>query len=461
VLDHCERVFACAEKLARVTTDEERSVALSELGEPPFARKHGDHPTRWWLREIALERFKAAFDSTVPLKMFNVIIGPNGSGKSTLIDALQWLDAAIRYGVVEACGLINQQGDAREWFRLGLEWESYEDFDFYDNEDDGEPANRIVHHLDYRLDTRRIPEVGPAGPVAVFWRDAVFLRPGYALGSPLATRGDSDPILDDEARLLPVLLAENYVNNCLAKGDNLLEIALVPGNYGVRERLVAGGETVFVPSRMMSSGMRRLIAILTLLVREPAPSLLCIEEIENGFDPWTVRYIIACMRSLANRGTQILITTQSCMRAAVIRARSTSDSSTARKSARTRDRFRRARATCRRDRRPAPSCCGSLPKHDHQQSNANDEKTDWNHRSHDRPPNHHQHHHPRRRLQGDLPERGHDDRMARRRRNGSRPDRAVEPLPRNRAKPRRSFQYNQRARRCRRRRSRLPRVDGG
>lgn len=66
-----------------------------------------------------------------------------------------------------------------------------------------------------------------------------------------------------------------------------------------------------IPAWMLSEGTRRITAILALLARDPAPSLLCIEEIENGLDPWTVRAILRHLQSAADRGTQVILTTHS------------------------------------------------------------------------------------------------------------------------------------------------------
>ena len=62
---------------------------------------------------------------------------------------------------------------------------------------------------------------------------------------------------------------------------------------------------------MLFRSTRRITAILALLVHEPAPSLLCIEEIENGLDPRTVIRILRHLQSAADRGTQIVLTTHS------------------------------------------------------------------------------------------------------------------------------------------------------
>ncbi|MBM3459290.1 MAG: ATP-binding cassette domain-containing protein, partial [Armatimonadetes bacterium] len=52
------------------------------------------------LSKVKLEHFKAAFKpGSVTLGPLNVLVGRNGSGKSTLIEALQWLDTAIRQDI--------------------------------------------------------------------------------------------------------------------------------------------------------------------------------------------------------------------------------------------------------------------------------------------------------------------------------------------------------------------------
>jgi len=39
--------------------------------------------------------------------------------------------------------------------------------------------------------------------------------------------------------------------------------------------------------------------------------LLCIEEIENGLDPWTVLYVLKRLQSASTQGVQVIITTHS------------------------------------------------------------------------------------------------------------------------------------------------------
>lgn len=67
-----------------------------------------------------------------------------------------------------------------------------------------------------------------------------------------------------------------------------------------------------VPGWLFSTGTLRVLGILALLRDPEPPALLVIEEIENGLDPRTVRFIIDEIRSALLLGqTQVIITTHS------------------------------------------------------------------------------------------------------------------------------------------------------
>jgi predicted ATPase len=66
-----------------------------------------------------------------------------------------------------------------------------------------------------------------------------------------------------------------------------------------------------VPAWALSEGTRRITAILALLLHDSPPPLLCIEEIENGLDPWTIKFILEELSSAAIGDTQVILTTHS------------------------------------------------------------------------------------------------------------------------------------------------------
>lgn len=166
--------------------------------------------------------------------------------------------------------------------------------------------------------------------IAGFWRDAVFLRlepTDLARGGSLK-RSSVDPLLDEVGTLLTALIEsldhdarEDLVEmlqsvlpdfrgvEVMRSGDNR------SGNYALREDIVyrgrAGSKEFRIPAWMLSEGTRRMTAIFTLLARRPGPSLLCIEEIENGLDPVAVRKVLHHLLTASRRGVQVVLTTHS------------------------------------------------------------------------------------------------------------------------------------------------------
>ncbi len=188
-----------------------------------------------------------------------------------------------------------------------------------------------------RLALARVPEEAEptddgVGFLPGFWERSVFLRLSpnrLAHGSP-ATRKSFEPILDEEGQTLPALLNElddeERRDLVEAIGDILPGIKEVEVSraelgrdtrvhYSLLEQMPyrgrAGKKRFPIPAWMLSEGTRRITAILALLMRDPPPSLLCIEEVENGLDPWSVKVILRHLISAADRGVQVVLTTHS------------------------------------------------------------------------------------------------------------------------------------------------------
>lgn len=162
-----------------------------------------------------------------------------------------------------------------------------------------------------------------------FFRDWVFLRLSpsrLARGSP-ARRKSFEPMLDEEGQNLPALLHElspaqrrDLVERVQQVLPGMRDVRVdEPGsrdtnvNYALLERMPykgrAGERDFPIPSWMLSEGTRRITALFALLVHEPPPSLLCIEEVENGLDPKTTLLVLKELQSAADQGTQVLVTT--------------------------------------------------------------------------------------------------------------------------------------------------------
>jgi len=369
------------------------------------SRREGDElspPIRlpqFFLESVKLERFKAAFrPDPLPLSPFTVIIGRNGSGKSTVLEALQWLDLAMRHDAVRACerysGIhdllnIRSRGENTRYFKLALKWttalgqrrsgataqyevrvdESIDGRPLIHSElldvsegdvnvpiiqtqvegnrhgpgrrvllpDDkertrifDEPDRLALSRLAGSFSDESLPHAALEG-IRSFWERAVFLRLSpqrLAQGSPLKRRS-FDPLLDEEGQSLPALLNElkssqkvalvEAINNAL---PDVRSIEVSQSNssreqnayWSIREKMptgYAGRGSYEIPASMLSEGTRRLTAILALLIRRPPPSLLCIEEIENGLDPWTILDVLSRLQAAPRRGTQAILTSHS------------------------------------------------------------------------------------------------------------------------------------------------------
>jgi predicted ATPase len=313
------------------------------------------------LKSIRLERFKAAFKpEPVEVGSFTTLIGRNGSGKSTLLEAMQWIDATLRRDAVEACkryfgvhDLINLRSRAkRQFFALSTSWQvNGQPWDYSirveQDEDGGTPriaTEQLVSgsgrgrsiEIDKPESSDRLAlwrsTTAVASAIRDYWKRATFLRlsPGRLAEGSLARRASSDPLLDEEGQSLPALLNElnadqrkwliDQVNSVLrdiesvsvsSSGANRSEKV----HYSLHERMPyrgRHGRSLFpIPAWMLSEGTRRLTAIFGLLAHDPAPSLLCIEEVENGLDPWAVKIVLQHLQSAADKGTQVIVTTHS------------------------------------------------------------------------------------------------------------------------------------------------------
>lgn len=321
------------------------------------------------LNALRIQGFKAIFDASLSsLGSFMLLIGRNGSGKSSAVEAIQWLRDATFLGVAAATSgyvdfndLLNRRSES---MRLDLR---------YQRSPQGRPVHYVLEVTRARIryercvvgrtsgaltaiHSRALPKgqvarwVGGRGrPILVrdgnelalrftrthgtgsapdlvdFLERAVFLRLSpTAIAMPSRMESAAwRPLLSDDGHDLASLLMRMSVKQLGRVVDRLHDI--FPGVEGltvepvgnehrftVRERMRArGGTRSFdIPSSLLSEGMRRLVAIFALLESEPKPSLLVIEEIENGLDPWTLQYVLDALRTASN-GIQILLTTHS------------------------------------------------------------------------------------------------------------------------------------------------------
>ncbi len=158
-----------------------------------------------------------------------------------------------------------------------------------------------------------------------YLRHAVFLRLSPTmLARPAAPRHTSSgPLLSEDGSDLPNFLdrltpearrrlAERVAG--VLEGVKAVEVRGRDQRWiTVRERMKwpGGNKDIELPAWMLSEGARRIVAIFALLELSPPPSLIVIEEVENGLDPWTLEIVLDALRKAAAAGIQVILTTHS------------------------------------------------------------------------------------------------------------------------------------------------------
>lgn len=155
---------------------------------------------------------------------------------------------------------------------------------------------------------------------------AVFLRLSPTiLARPDESLRERGSLIDDDGRGTVALLASlnaeqrrwvtEHVSKVLpgVEGIDVKRYDKHRGYVELKERMVSKGGTKAqsIPSWLLSEGSRRLVTLFGLLAVRPRPSLIAIEEIENGLDPWTLQYLFQELRTASEEGVQILLTTHS------------------------------------------------------------------------------------------------------------------------------------------------------
>jgi predicted ATPase len=325
------------------------------------------------LERIRVTGFKAIKSSGyIDLKPLTLFIGRNGSGKSSIVEALQWLQDAYFDGLSEAT---DERFRAYSYLRnqrsahtsLHLEFAGFHDEPLYYDLTVVKTAAKIDRPI-VRLEVVKKgygkgqvdllwTNKGERGPVYRSAQDATPERNADRLGintladaapglqaisqflermcvlrlSPTAMRFETrlenatGRMLDEEGSRLPALLSsfdnaqlqrvEERVSGVL---ESIKRVAVkrtdrMRGHVTATERMKwkGGSRLIGLPAWMLSEGTRRITALFALLEARPRPSLLIVEEIENGLDPWTLEFVFQALRDASTEGTQVIVTTHS------------------------------------------------------------------------------------------------------------------------------------------------------
>ena len=308
------------------------------------------------IRTLEIRDFGPFEHATLELSPLTVIVGPNDSGKSTILNAVRVLagladperrdgvSTQARKGSSGATVAMTAQSEQDEWAI---------DFQF------GVPRGRGRRQLGVRFDGADVSD--PAGqdlalqfdgqpPWAyargdIFGDDATsqrhrglqrllagvhFLKPNpdaMRQPAPMSTTAEGADLLAADGSGLPSLLAQlgasdprralDLMQAFVAMVPTLSDYALRPtdvdGKFAYELEFRGAGRTEFSASEV-SDGVILLLAFLALANLPEPPSVLLVEEPENGMHPARLREILTQLRKLASgdlgdEPTQVIITT--------------------------------------------------------------------------------------------------------------------------------------------------------
>ncbi len=314
------------------------------------------------LQSVRVRNFKAIVDSkVVKLGALTAFIGNNGAGKSSLIEALETYRSIVRDGLDVAM---------QRW--LGIEHARHKGQEA--KEQAGRPVNPISFELAIGESSRKVQRVqleannDPAANRIFISKERItgvdrFIErnfkdimqtyaPGRSvLSAPLVDYEELSTYihnwqfltLSPENMGLPVPQQRTGGSVRLARdGSNIADFLRdlrqqdISAYNGIEETMkyvlpyavdlrpattielerkawLQMKEANFeVPGWMLSTGTLRLLALLALLRHPNPPSLIVIEEIENGLDPRSIHLLVEEIRNAVLDGTtQIILTTHS------------------------------------------------------------------------------------------------------------------------------------------------------
>jgi predicted ATPase len=329
------------------------------------------------LEKLEVRSFKALTHALIPLQPLTALIGPNGAGKSTILQALDLMGSLVRSTLPDhlaaheweyadlphlkanhwkiqlvahlrldsstvvqwsiTLGARRHAGIAAEsvteWIDgvakrdlLTREGRSMKRLD--EKEDDHEEIQQTLTSswlatLDIQEDAERFPTLLKVAQWARGIRGYFFLDP---LKLRARNRGERDDIGANGEMLAAFLSTlrrrdkagfDRVVERVQRQYPQLIELSTPRTKFGWTELQVTerwNGEQATFNARQVSDGLLRMIAVSAMHELPERPTLLLLDEIENGLHPRLLGGLVALVRELVNSsspGAQVLFTTHS------------------------------------------------------------------------------------------------------------------------------------------------------
>jgi len=231
------------------------------------------------------------------LQPIHALIGPNDSGKSSLLRAMRAVADVVdpRNADPPPRGAVLTARASDRWFRLT-----------------GTDARPTLEHSGLQ---GQAPDLLSRGAALIKWDAEQLKQPSGLVPESIALRFGSDHgsgfpgVLqsiqgrgDESFAQLRDALVEKF--------PTLRSLGIAAVNQSMLALRAQLRDGTVVPAAQISEGLLYYAAYLTLQHLRPV-SLLLVEEPENGLHPSRIRDVVCVLRTLAEKGTQVVIATHS------------------------------------------------------------------------------------------------------------------------------------------------------
>lgn len=271
------------------------------------------------LKELTIEGYKSIGKITISNpNPFTVFVGPNASGKSNIFEAIEFLELCDGSRPFDVTKLFGGKED------ISNKIAATNELIYHVNLDKLKPILKIVFgesddtnlHFtqDFGVFGRKPDNVLRSSIKEAFWNEPEYIHfvnfTRLFVGNSRLVRRNfkDDSRLNTDASNLEKVLKRILKNE--NKREEIFEILqlLIPGFEKVEivSSELSGTDTLIVyeealkkplTKELISDGTYNILAIIATLYQSDTPQFLCIEEPENGINPFVVKELVTIIRN--------------------------------------------------------------------------------------------------------------------------------------------------------------------
>ncbi len=281
------------------------------------------------LKKIHIQNYKSLVDlEIVEPNPFTVFAGPNGSGKSNIFEALEFMAYNSRLKMADAILIFGGQeiiinvNSTKEDFYIGYEFDDFVySIELKGNESStsGKYLRTNVNHInpyflpqDISLPKKKISDIFFTSFLRFFIRNSLLNRIRYTSDTRLLPDASNmEPIIKE---IISTPNSEEFIDWLQLFVPGFENIEIHSDNISGRDSLLIYEKGTKKPftKNLISDGTYNILCLLAAVYQAKEPQFLCIEEPENGLNPYVVRSLVEFFRTQCEeKGHYIWLNTHS------------------------------------------------------------------------------------------------------------------------------------------------------